>query len=131
MNQQSNENIGYLRVRVSTARGAIPLENATVSVKGTPEQNSGIVYSLETDSSGLTPRMPLPAPNKNLSQTPNNVPPFSLWNIDVYYKGFSRAHYTNVPVYAEITSVQNADLIPLPEGFNPTESYNESSEPNL
>lgn len=131
MNQSNSESIGYLIVKVSTARGAIPLENATVSVRGTPEQNSGIIYSLETDSSGLTPRMPLPAPSKSISQTPGNIPPYSLWNIDVFYKGFSTAHYTNVPVYAEITSIQNADLIPLPEMFDPSETYNESSTPNL
>ena len=131
MNQSNSESIGYLIVKVSTARGAIPLENATVSVRGTPAQNSGIIYSLETDSSGLTPRMPLPAPSKSISQTPGTTPPFSLWNIDVFYKGFSTAHYTNVPVYAEITSIQNADLIPLPEIFDPSDSYNESSTPNL
>ena len=131
MNPSNNESIGYLIVKVSTARGAIPLENATVSIRGTPEENSGIIYSFETNQSGLTPKIPLPAPNKNLSQTPNNIPPYSLWNIDVFYKGFSTAHYTNVPVYSEITSIQNADLIPLPEGFSPSDSYNESSAPNL
>ena len=132
MNIQSNESIGYLIVKVSTARGAIPLENATVSVRGTPESNSGIIYSLETDSSGLTPKLPLPAPRKILSQSPNNdLPPYSLWNVDVFYKGFSTAHYTNVPVYADITSIQNADLIPLPEGFMPNDTYNESGTPNL
>ena len=131
MNQSNSENIGYLIVKVSTARGAIPLEDATVSVRGTPEENSSIVYSLETDSSGLTPRLALPAPPKNVSQTPGDIPPFSLWNVDVFFKGFSTAHYTNVPVYSGITSIQNADLIPLPEAFAPNESYNESSAPNL
>lgn len=131
MNQSNNESIGYLIVKVSTARGAIPLENATVSIRGTPEQNSGILYSFETNQSGLTPKIALPAPRKSISQTPGNIPPYSLWNIDVFYKGFSTAHYTNVPVYAEITSVQNADLIPLPEGFSPSDTYNESSTPNL
>ena len=132
MNTSNNENIGYLLIKVSTARGAIPLENATVSVRGTPAEHSGILYSIETDSSGLTPRLALPAPPKNLSQEPSNViPPYSLWNIDVYLEGFSTAHYTNVPVYSGITSIQNADLIPLPEGFFPNESYNESSSKNL
>ena len=51
MTNTSNESIGYLVVRVTTARGAIPLENATVSVRGSTIQNSGIIYSLENSVS--------------------------------------------------------------------------------
>lgn len=131
MNNTSNESVGYLVVRVTTARGAIPLENATVSVRGSTEQNSGIIYSLETDISGLTPRLPLPAPPKANSLSPDQETPYSLWNIDVFCKGFITKRYANVPIYAEITSVQSAELVPLSEGFMPYESASESETPNL
>ena len=131
MNASSNESLGYLIVRVSTARGAIPLQNATVSVRGSTTQNSGIIYSLETDESGLTPKLPLPAPPRNNSLSPNGEVAFSLWNIDVFSKGFVSAHYLNVPVYSEITSVQSAELVPLGEGFTKSETFNESETPNL
>lgn len=131
MNNSNSEEIGYLVVKVSTARGVIPLEGATVSVRGTPAKNSGIVYSLETNSSGLTPRLALKTPPKSSSLSPGNAIPYSLWNIDVFCKGFSTAHYTGVPIYSGITSIQNAELIPLPEGFLPSESFNESATPNL
>ena len=131
MNNASTENVGYLVVRVSTARGAIPLENATVSVRGSTQQNSGIIYSLETNVSGLTKRLPLPAPPKENSLSPDGDTPFSLWNIDVFRKGFVTARYSNVPIYSDITSVQNAELVPLSEGFLPYESFNESETPNI
>jgi hypothetical protein len=131
MNNSSTENIGYLVVRVSTARGAIPLENATVSVRGTSAQSSDIIYSLETDESGLTPRLPLPAPPKSNSLSPDQSTPYSLWSIDVFKKGYVTARYESVPVYPEITSVQNAELIPLSEGFMPYESVNQNEAPNL
>ena len=131
MNNASTENIGYLVVRVSTARGAIPLENATVSVRGTSAQSSDIIYSLETDESGLTPRLPLPAPPKSNSLSPDQSTPYSLWSIDVFKKGYVTARYESVPIYPEITSVQNAELIPLSEGFMPYESVNENEAPNL
>ena len=131
MNNSSTENIGYLVVRVSTARGAIPLENATVSVRGTSAQSSDIIYSLETDESGLTPRLPLPAPPKSNSLSPDQSTPYSLWSIDVFKKGYVTARYESVPVYPEITSVQNAELIPISEGFIPYESVNENEAPNL
>ena len=131
MNNSPTENIGYLVVRVSTARGAIPLENATVSVRGSDAASSGIFYSLESDQSGLTPKLPLPAPPRSISQSPSNEISFSLWNIDVFSDGFITAHYTNVPVYSGITSIQSAELVPLPENFMPSESFNESSTPDL
>ena len=131
MDNASIENVGYLIVRVSTARGAIPLENATVSVRGSTPQNSGILYSLETDVSGLTKRLPLPAPPRENSLSPSGETPFSLWNIDVFCKGFVTARYLSVPIYSGITSVQNAELVPLSEGFLPYESFNESEAPNL
>lgn len=131
MNNSSTENIGYLVVRVSTARGAIPLENATVSVRGTSLQSSDIIYSLETDESGLTPRLPLPAPPKSNSLSPDQSTPYSLWSIDVFKKGYVTARYESVPVYPEITSVQNAELIPLSEGFMPYEAVNQNEAPNL
>lgn len=131
MNDQSTENIGYLVIRVSTARGAIPLENATVSVRGSQKEDSGIFYSVETDSSGLTPRFALPAPPRALSQTPNDSIPYSLWNIDVFKKGYITARFSGVPVYSGVTSIQNAELIPLTEGYEPSERISESETPNL
>lgn len=131
MNDASKENVGYIIVRVTTARGAIPLENATVSIRGAQIEDSGIIYSLETDKSGLTPRLPLPAPPRDNSQSPNGDVPYSLWNIDVFLKGFVSASYSGVPVYEGITSVQGAELVPLSEGFMPSESINESATPNL
>lgn len=131
MNNQQEESIGYLKVKVSTARGAIPLEGATVRVRAEGFGDTGAVYSLETDSSGLTDILPLPAPPRSLSQEPNGSIPYSLWEISVFCDGFISAIFSGVPVYTGITSVQNANLVPLPEGFLPSESYNESGTPNL
>ena len=131
MNNSSAENIGYLVVRVSTARGAIPLENATVSVRGASKISSDIIYSLETDESGLTPRLPLPTPPRENSLSPNQDTPYSLWSISVFKKGYVSASYEGVPVYSGVTSVQGAELIPLSEGFEPYESITESETPSL
>lgn len=131
MSNASNEGTGFLVVRVSSARGAIPLDGATVSIRGSNKEQSGIIYSVETDESGLTPRLPLPAPPRELSQSPNDSVPYSLWSIDVFKKGFITAHYSGVPIYSGITSIQSAELIPLTEGFEPSERFNESETPNL
>lgn len=139
MNRQENESFGYLTVRVSTARGAIPLENATVSIKSSSAEYSGILYSFESNEDGLTPRVALPAPDRAASLSPDasgkgeneSSAPYSLWSIDVFREGFLPAKYINVAVYSGVTSVQSAELIPIPENFIPFERYNESSAPNL
>ena len=131
MNNSNTENIGYLVVRVSTARGAIPLEDATVSIRGTTEASSDIIYSLETNESGLTPRLPLPTPPRENSLSPSQDTPYSLWSISVFKKGYVSASYEGVPVYSGITSIQSAELVPLSEGFEPYESITESETPNL
>lgn len=129
--QKEAENVGYLVIRVSTARGAIPLEDAAVSIRGNTPETSGIVYSMSTDRDGLTPKTSLPAPPLYLSASPGNAQPFSTWNIDVFKDGYIPVRFQNVPVYSSIVSVQPAVLVPIPENFIVPEVYNESENPNL
>ena len=127
----TKENVGYLVVKVSTARGAIPLENASVIVKGSTTETSGAIYSLRTDRDGITPKIALPSPERALSESPGNSYPFSSWNIDVFKEGYVPASFGNVPVYSSIVSIQPAVLVPIPEKFLTPEIYNESENPEL
>ena len=128
---QDAENVGYLIVRASTARGAIPLENAAVSIRGNTPETSGILHSLSTDRDGLTPKVALAAPPRSFSESPGNPEPFSTWNIDVFKEGYIPVRFQNVPVYSSIVSVQPAVLVPNPENFIRPEIYNESENPDL
>ena len=123
--------LGYLVVRVSTALGAIPLEEATVNIRGTTEQSSGILYSLLSDRDGLTARVSLPTPPRSQADTPGGPPPYSTWNIEVFKDGYISAKGLNVPVYSSTVSVQPAVLVPLGEKTDRGETYNESSSPLL
>ena len=104
---------GYIIVKVSTARGAIPLAGASVTIS---DKSGGVLYSLLTDRSGLTEKAALPAPAKELSLSPGgSSPPYASYLINVYKEGFFRNEFINAPVFADTTTVQNALLIPLPE----------------
>ena len=116
---------GRLAVRVFTADGAIPLEGAAVIIRDTPEAGGGIVASLLTDRSGLTPVITLPAPPRELAQTPGNVKPFSSYGIDVTLAGYYTPVYESVPIFDGITSVQSVAMIPLPEN-----GYSDSRRPD-
>lgn len=130
-NTQNVQSTGSLIIRVSTARGAIPLEGASISVRGSTPETSGIVRSLRSDADGLTERIALPAPDRSLSESPGSVQPFSTWNIDVRSEGYIPVSFTGVPVYSGIVSVQPAVLVPIPEGFYSPTVYNESTAPQL
>lgn len=105
--------IGYLTVRVSTAGGSIPLENAAVNIRGGDIDDSDVIYALTTNSDGLTPTVSLPTPPRSVSEAPQNtVPAYAVYNIDVFAKGYAPAFFHNVPVFSGITSVQPAVLLP-------------------
>ncbi len=108
--------IGYLIVRVTTALGAIPLENVSVTVRGSESANENVLYSLSTNSDGQTERISLPAPPKINSETPNKPKPYATYNVDVFADGYTPLHLSNVPVFSSIISIQPAIMTPLIEG---------------
>ena len=129
---------GYLLVKVSTASGAIPVEAVSVIIQGTDEENKNVLLSLTTDRNGLTPKIPLLAPSKELSSAPApSSRPYSTYNIDVYKEGYYPQHYTGVPIFDGITAVQNARIIPIAEFdakdpfYTPQNIFEEYENPDL
>ena len=138
-NSQSPANYngkGYLVVKVSTARGAIPLEGASVNVRGAEVSNSDIIYSLTSDRDGITQKIELPTPQRSLSEAPNNVVPYALYNIEVFKEGYRDLSLNNVAVFDSITSIQGAVMIPLsdnryPDSFEPKQDISPSDAENI
>ena len=111
---------GYLVVRVTTADEAIPLENAYVTVYGNEANFSAIIARLTTGNDGLTPKLALMAPPRALAESPNSpVRPFATYRIAVDKNGFFPLSAKEVPIFDGITSVQPANLIPLPQNGYP------------
>ncbi len=121
----NTDGIGYLTVRVSTAGGAIPLEGASVNVRGADIDASDIIYSLSTNSDGLTPTVSLATPPRSASTSPqNSQPSYAVYNIDVYADGYIPAFFNNVPIFSGINSVQPAVLVPRLSGSTQDSSQN-------
>ena len=118
---------GYLVVRVSTASGAIPLQNALVTVRGGEESNSDYYRSFYSGISGLTEKIALPAPPRVLTEDPsgNGTKPYSLYSIDVFADGYQDLFFVNVPIFDTITAIQGANMIPKSEN-----EYSDSFDPN-
>ncbi len=131
------QNIGYLIVNVSTARGAIPLANASVSISDTEAEGNPIVTVVMTDSSGKTPKISLSAPDRNISMQPGSKKPYASYLIEVVKEGYYPVTNNGVPIFSGITSIQPVEMLPLAEkdseNIYPREGLNisESENPNL
>lgn len=123
---------GYLIVRVYTARGGIPVEGALVTVTNSDATMPAPHAVLTTDSSGKTPTLALPAPPRSLSLEPSDtsvyprILPYALYNIEIAREGFYTLNDINVRVFAGITAIQDADLIPRAESLPRTYYRDES-----
>lgn len=135
---------GRLIFRVTTAKGAIPLANARVTLwdrRPEPDTDRGNTLAVyQTDRNGKTPIIPLPAPAKALSMAPSpqgSPPPFACYDAEVLLEGYTTLTFVCIPVFDGVTSVQPADLIPLPangypDGLTPDGTrIVESENPNL
>lgn len=138
-----NTGEGFLAIHVVTARGAIPLEGARVSVRSFDEAlgvpRGDVIASVISGRDGNTPILPLSAPPRTASQEPSNggPPPFASYFAEVRLEGYFHQSYANLAIFDGITSIQTVDMIPLPENgktdsFTPDgERFWESENPEL
>lgn len=106
---------GYLIVNVSTARGAIPLAGATVTVLYEEPDNTSVFTVMTTDTAGKTDRTALPAPDRALSESPGNSKPYATYTLQVDKEGYYSVTNTGVPVFSGVTSIQPVEMLPLAE----------------
>lgn len=112
---------GYLTVRVYTARGGIPVRDALVTVSYADAAEPAPHAVLTTDESGRTPTIALAAPPRSLSLEPSDTSvyprllPYALYNIEIAREGFYTITDVGVRIFADITAIQDADLVPRAE----------------
>lgn len=122
----------YLLVRVYSARGAIPLEGAVVTISQFTDSGEELLHLTVTDENGFTAKFPLPAASRELSQHPGNPHPFTFYNVQVDVDGYYTVRNENIPLYGGITSVQDVAMVPLPEqGQNEIQIFPEYGPTNL
>ncbi len=126
----NNTRRGSLRFRVYTARGALPVPNASIQITKNIGDRTHIFYNLKTDISGAAPTVYLPAPYAELSQNPENtIQPYSLYEAFIKADGYGDIYISNIPIFEGIQSDQNVAMVPSSPNNIP-DRINES-EPNL
>lgn len=104
---------GYIQVHAYTSNAELPLQDVAVAI--TAEDGTAIALRL-TDRSGRIRPVEIPVPDKAESQSPDpSQRPFAIVNLYARIKGYEQIENENLQVFADTTTVQNLELIPLSE----------------
>ena len=104
---------GYIQVRAYTSTARFPLENVAIAVTAT--DGTALAMRL-TDRNGLIAPIELPVPDKSESQEPESgVKPYTTVNLYARLKGYEQIEAENLQVFADTTTNQNLEMIPLSE----------------
>ena len=103
---------GYIQAKAYTSRSRLPVEDAAVSVV----DDQGRLLGLRTtNSSGLTTPIRLEVPDLSESQSPGNGKPFVTVNLYARAEGYEQVLVRGIQVFAETTTTQELQFIPLAE----------------
>lgn len=111
--RMSGGDSGRLRIMVTSTIGMIPVQNAriVISYKGVPNVT---VEQLDTNDSGQTDTITLPAPPLSYSMEPEQLEqPYSEYNIRVEADGYEPVEVSGTEILPDVTSWQNIEMTPL------------------
>lgn len=110
---------GSLAVQVTTARGAVPVDDALVVISEDGEDGAErMLFTLQTNNSGETQTVRLATYPLSLSQNPDFFgKPYKDYTITTSKPGYYTVINKNVPVFADRFSIQPVNMIALPENF--------------
>ena len=104
---------GYIQVHAYSSYAQLPLENVTIAVTAT--DGTAIALRL-TDRSGQIAPISIPVPDLAESQSPEpDEKPFTSVNLYAHLKGYEQIESENLQVFADTTTLQNLEMIPLAE----------------
>lgn len=106
-----------LRVAVTTALGAQPLENALVTVSTAPDESGSrqLLYAVRTDSGGMTPPMTFSTPPRENSLSPDGGVPYALYTVEAALDGYVPLTALHIALFSGVPALLPVALTPLPE----------------
>ena len=115
---------GYITVHAYTSYALLPLKDVAVTV--TAIDGTAIAMRL-TDRNGLIAPIEIPVPERSASLKPNTGEiPYAVVNLYARLKGYEQIEIENLQVFADTTTNQNLEMIPLselPGAWNQTEIF--------
>lgn len=112
---KNNPQSGTLRVQVFAGGRVFPVSSAKITVVLELKNESREMFEGLSDINGIIDGIQLPAPEKEMSQSPSQSAslPYSSYTVYVEHPDFVSAVFREVPVFSGTKSIQGAELIPL------------------
>ena len=116
---------GYIQVNAYESYARLPLENVAITITST--DGTAIAMRL-TDRNGLITPIEIPVPAREESLQPDPAErPFATVNLYARKQGYEQVEAENLQVFADTTTFQNLEMIPLaelPQYWDQTVIYN-------
>lgn len=116
---------GFIQLRAYTSTAQFPLKDVAITVTAT--DGTAIAMRL-TDRNGLITPIEIPVPDRVESLQPDPAEqPFASVNLYARKHGYEQVESENLQVFADTTTFQNLEMIPLaelPQNWDQTVIYN-------
>lgn len=130
-----NKESGVLSVQAFASDRVFGIGSARVMIFLPLASGNVTLYDGITDISGLTDKVRLPAPSRELSQSPggNKALPYAEYSVYVEHPDYVRSVFTNIPVFSGVESIQPVRMLAKVEGTSEPEPIvvNETAFGNL
>lgn len=104
---------GYITAHAYASNALLPLQNVAITVTAT--DGTAIAMRI-TDRNGLIVPIEVPVPDRSASQSPDTGEiPFTTVNLYARLRGFEQIEIENLQVFADTTTNQNLEMVPLAE----------------
>ncbi len=108
------QSLGSIQVNVTSAADNRPIENATISISFTGDPSSGVLEELQTNATGKTSTIEVPAPPLEYSLTPSSPMPYAEYTFTIRASGFEPVVISGAQILPTRVAIQNISLDPTP-----------------
>ena len=116
---------GFIQLRAYTSSAQFPLKDVAITV--TASDGTAVAMRL-TDRNGLIRPIEIPVPDREESLRPDpGERPFTPVNLYARKQGYEQVEAENLQIFADTTTYQNLEMIPLaemPDAWDKTVIYN-------
>lgn len=110
--QQDFTDRGSVQINVTSSLGLIPVRDARIVVKYTGDPETTI-EELDTNNSGQTETVELPAPALDYSLEPGEVQPYADYTFEVTAPGYEPITVNGAQILPDVKSIQPVQMVPV------------------